>query len=308
MHACGHDGHTAVVTCALSAIADLHRRQRLPFRPRVRGIFQPEEETCLGACHMIDAGALEGVQGVLAAHVDPTRPVGRVGLRAGVLTAYCNHMQVVIQGRGGHAARPHEARDPICAAAQLIQWLYQQIPRATDSQDAVVITVGMVHGGHMANVIPERVELEGTVRTLNRSVRDDTLDHIRRLADAVAVGTQTLIEVNFGVGAQSVENDPELIDYLTDATRDVLGPDGVDVIARPSMGSEDFAFFSHRVPAAMFRLGCASERVGNAGLHTTLFDIDDEALMIGARIISRAVLSWLETRARSDVPEDSSLA
>lgn len=297
MHACGHDGHTAIVAGALAAIADLWQQGALPFTPSLRGIFQPAEETCEGALQMIEAGALEGVGAILATHLDPTRAVGRIGIRGGVFTANCDQMKIAIHGRGGHAARPHEARDPITAAAQLINWLYLQIPRATDSQDAVVVTIGMIEGGHTANVIPERIDLQGTLRTLDSGVRARTMEHIRQLAQAVSQGSQTEIEVTFGIGAQAVHNDAQLVRLVSHTARSWLGEPSVEEIARPSMGSEDFAFYGQRVPAAMFRLGCASSQAGGSGLHTPLFDFDEEALRIGAHIMAHAAVSWMQASA-----------
>ena len=130
------------------------------------------------AVEMIEAGALEGVRAILAAHVDPSRRVGRIGLRSGVLTANCDEMRITITGVGGHAARPHELIDPIAAASQLISSLYLFVPRATDSMDAVVVSIGQIIAGENANVIPEQVELRGTVRTLDAEVRKKTISHI----------------------------------------------------------------------------------------------------------------------------------
>ena len=141
MHACGHDAHAAVVLGALTALDDLRTEGDLPWPIRVRGLFQPSEETATGAAEMVEAGALEGVDAILAVHVDPSRSVGRIGIRTGILTANCDAMRVSIIGRGGHAARPHEAIDPIATAAQLISSLYLSIPRVTDSQDAVMVRV-----------------------------------------------------------------------------------------------------------------------------------------------------------------------
>ncbi|MEM7311959.1 MAG: amidohydrolase [Planctomycetota bacterium] len=299
MHACGHDAHTTIGLAAVSAIGELHRKGKLSFQPRLRGIFQPAEEICEGAAQMIQQGALRGVAAIIATHMDPSRRVGRIGIRPGVLTANCDHMLIEIHGRGGHAARPHEARDPISAAAQLIQWLYLQIPRVTDSQDAVVCTIGQIEGGHTANVIPETVHLQGTLRTLDHSVRERTMKHIERLANSVAEGTGTKISVEYGVGANAVENDPQLVDLITSAADRVLGDDSVEEIERPSMGSEDFAFYCKHVPAAMFRLGCTSDKIGGSPLHTPTFDIDEESLKIGAKIIAHSALTWMEKSAKT---------
>jgi amidohydrolase len=292
MHACGHDAHTAVVFGALAAIGDLGRSGLLPWPIDLRGIFQPAEETCDGARALIEAGALEGVGAILGCHVDPARRVERVGLRSGVFTANCDELRAEIVGRGGHAARPHEASDPIAAAAQLINALYISIPRVTDSQDAVVVTIGKLFGGDHANVIPETVLLDGTVRTLDREVRDRTFAHIERLSAGIGQITDTRITVHFALSCRSIHNEPQLVKLLEASATDVLGPLGIETIARPSMGSEDFAFYLDHVPGAMFRLGCTSDRAGGAPLHSPLFDIDEACLRVGARILARAAVDW----------------
>ncbi|MEX0819440.1 MAG: amidohydrolase, partial [Pirellulaceae bacterium] len=290
MHACGHDAHTATVFGALIALKSLQENGELPWDVALRGIFQPAEEICEGALSMIAAGALEDVTSVVAVHMDPTRRVGHVGFRAGVLTANCDEMEIVVRGRGGHAARPHEASDPIAAAAQLVNALYLFIPRATDSQDAVVVTIGQIMGGDHANVIPEYVTLRGTIRTLDQVVRRKTMEHISRIASSMAQTSETKINVKFGLGCKSVVNDAKVIQVLRHAARDVLEPEGLDDIPRPSMGSEDFAFYLEQVPGAMIRLGCASELVGGSGLHTPTFDVDEESIRIGARILARTAV------------------
>ena len=292
MHACGHDAHTATVLGAILGLEVLRRDALLPWPAPWRAIFQPAEETATGANEMIDAGALDGIQAIFAAHVDPTRQVGQIGLRAGVLTANCDAMRITIVGRGGHAARPHEAHDPIAAAAQLISTLYLFVPRATDSQDAVVVTIGQLLGGENPNVIPERVELRGTLRTLDRAVRGRTIEHIQQLASGIAQTSGTKIEVAFGAGTPSVENSAPLVELLRQAAESVVGDAGIEPIARPSMGSEDFSHYLEHVPGAMFRLGCASPRAGQAGLHTPHFDVDEQALAIGAKVFAKTVILW----------------
>lgn len=296
MHACGHDGHTATVWGAMMAIDRLcHDCDDAP-SPHVRVLFQPAEETSEGAAAMIAAGALEGVEAIIACHMDPTRDVGRIGLRDQVLTASCDDMYLAVRGASGHGARPHETRDPIAAAAQLINWIYLQIPRVTDSQDAVVVSIGKIVGGTNNNVIPDCVELFGTIRTLDQRVRLRTHDHIRRLAASLAEGLGVTIEVSFGSGCGPVVNDTHLVELLHDASNQVLFKNAAERIARPSMGSEDFAFYCEHIPAAMFRLGCRSEKLGGSLLHTPTFDIDEEALRVGARVFAHTALAWLTNR------------
>ncbi len=300
MHACGHDAHTSIVYGAVRAIQFLAQRDVLPCAPCVRAIFQPAEEICQGAKQMIEAGAIKDVDAILASHVDPTRRVGQVGLRAGVLTANCEDMCIEIKGHGGHAARPHEARDPISAAAQLINWLYVYLPRSTDSQDAVVITIGRIEGGHTSNVIPESVRLWGTLRTLDRSVREQSMQRVVDLANSVGSATNTEVTVTFGVGSESVINDAELTELLRESVVNAFGADHVEMIGRPSMGSEDFAFYGAHIPAAMIRIGCRSDRVPGALLHTPQFDIDEEALRVGARVLAETAIRWLVLQEMGD--------
>lgn len=296
MHACGHDCHTAIAATALLTLWDFDQQQRLPWPIRLRGIFQPSEETAEGALEMIGVGAMEEVDAIVALHVDPMRPLGKVGMRCGALTASSDELEFHIVGRGGHAARPHEASDPIAAAAQLVNALYLFIPRVTDSRNAVVVTIGQVIGGHTANVIPEEVILRGTLRTLERDVRTTTFRHIERLVEGVGRTSDTRIEVRAGTSTHSVVNDPGLISLLTRSVSDVLGAEGVQQIERPSMGSEDFAFYLDQAPGAMIRLGCTSDRRGGYALHTPCFDIDEEALRIGAKVMARAAVRWSEPR------------
>jgi amidohydrolase len=206
-------------------------------------------------------------------------------------------VRVTIHGRGGHAARPHESVDPIAAAAQLISTLYQFIPRATDSQDAVVVSFGQIHGGLNANVIPEEVVLEGTVRTLNRQVRERTIANIRRLADGIEQVTGTKLDVDFQVGIASVDNDSALTELVARVARELLGQDNVSVMPRPSMGSEDFAAYLEHVPGSMFRLGCAGDRSPWPGLHTPTFDVDERCLEVGASVLARTVIEWAKPQA-----------
>lgn len=303
LHGCGHDAHTATVLGAILAIHDLGGAGKLPWPVNWRGIFQPAEETCTGAVEMIEAGALQGVKAILATHMDPTRRLGTIGLRSGVLTANCDAMELTIIGQGGHAARPHELIDPIAAAAQLLSSLYMFVPRATDSLDAVVVSIGQIIAGDNPNVIPEQVQLHGTLRTLKQDVRTRTMQHIEQLARGMAETSGTRMQVRFHQSSPSVVNDADLIALLKQVGEGVIGSDHIEIIPRPSMGGEDFAYYLSHVPGAMFRLGCTSDQVGGSLLHTPTFDVDERALAIGAKILARAAVQWSEPqRALPIVP------
>jgi amidohydrolase len=295
MHACGHDAHTATVFGALLTLERLEREGALPWPVTWRGIFQPAEETSNGARAMVAAKVLDRVDAIFSMHVDPTRPAGTIGIRSGVFTASCDALRVTVQGRGGHAARPHESTDPIAAAAELISTLYQYVPRATDSQDAVVVSFGQIHGGQNANVIPEQVVLEGTVRTLDRAVREKTIAHIRTLAAGIEQVTGTKLDVCFEGGTPSVYNNEGLTELLTSIAIELLGAENVAALPRPSMGSEDFAVYLNHVPGVMFRLGAAGDNGAWTGLHTPTFDVDERCLAVGAKILARTLVEFAKS-------------
>jgi amidohydrolase len=289
MHACGHDAHAAIATHVALALHKLEASGHAPWPLRWRAILQPAEETAAGARGLISAGALEGVKSIFALHVDPPRPTGEIGLCVGPFTANCNDVTIIVRGRGGHGARPHESRDPIAAAAQLVSSLYQFIPRTTDSFDAVVLSFGRIAGGQNANVIPEEVELNGTLRTLDSTVLAQTIEQIRQIARGVEEITATQIEVKVDGGIPSVRNDASAVRILEEAAESVSGVIA-RLIPRPSMGGEDFACYLDHVPGAMFRLGVASDDGAVRPLHTPTFDVNEAALPIGVKILARAVI------------------
>ncbi len=296
MHACGHDAHTAMLAGALLTLLELESQGALPWPVSWRGIFQPSEETGTGAREMIECGAMEDIDAIIATHVDPTREAGKVGLRWGVLTANCDDTRLVVTGQGGHAARPHETIDPVAAAAQLMNSLYVMLPRTTDSQEALVLTIGQLLAGHNPNVVPEQVTLLGTLRSLDRRVRQEAKEKIRQVAQGVAIATGTKIDVEFNTGVLGVVNAPGLNHLLQIAATDVLGDDNVEAIPRPSMGSEDFAAYLDLAPGAMFRLGAAAPKATRTFLHSPMFDIDERALAIGAKILARTAVLWSDPR------------
>lgn len=289
MHACGHDAHAAITAHVALALHRLETSGHAPWPLRWRAILQPAEETAEGARRMIAAGALEGVASIFALHADPPRPTGEVGLCVGPFTASCNDVTIIVRGRGGHGARPHESRDPIAAAAQLVSSLYQFIPRTTDSFDAVVLSFGRIAGGQNANVIPEEVELNGTLRTLDTTVLAQTIEQIRQIARGVQEVTATQIDVAVDGGIPSVRNDLSAVQILEEAVATVAGV-SARIIPRPSMGGEDFACFLDHVSGAMFRLGIAADDGLVRPLHTPTFNVNEAALPIGVKILARAVV------------------
>jgi amidohydrolase len=292
MHACAHDAHSATVLGVVKALRTLEDAGALGPELGWRAIFQTAEETNKGAREMIAAGALDRAVAILSLHMDPSRPVGTIGVREGALTAICDEMYINIQGRGGHAARPHASLDPIAAAAHLISTVYQFVPRRTESHEAVVVSFGHISGGDNANVIPQSVVMRGTIRTLSESVRAQTKDHIFQLARGLAVASATEVNVEFVDGPPAVYNDGEMNDLICRAADDMPDCQQIDEIARPSMGGEDFAHYLAHVPGCMFRVGCSAAATGCMPLHSPGFDIDERAMSVAAKILARAIVRW----------------
>jgi amidohydrolase len=296
MHACGHDAHAAM---ALGASVALWRcRDRLPGPVAWRAIFQPAEEVGEGAEEMVAAGAVDNARAVVALHVDPDLAVGRVAQRSGVMTAFCSDLQVTVRGVGGHAARPNLSTDPIAAAVQFVATVYQLVPRSVDAREAAVVTFGAIHGGGSANVIPERVDLLGTVRTLSWTAAVRVEERLRQIGGGVAEATGTEIDIRLDRGTDAVVNDPAVTAVCALAAAEVVGPDHVLAIPLPSMGGEDFAAYLAHAPGCMMRLGVASDDRPRQSLHSAYFDVDERALAIGAKILARSVVLLSEQGRR----------
>jgi amidohydrolase len=291
MHACGHDAHTAILLGALCALNSTG-----PIPVGWRGIFQPSEEAGHGAREMIKRGALKGVDAIVALHVDPRIASGKIALTAGPQTAFCQDFEIEVRGRGGHGARPHETVDPIALAAQLVTLIYQAIPRSTDARDPLVVTFGQIRGGHAANIIPDSVTMKGTIRALDAGVLRSARDAIAKLCRGVGQAIGATPRVKFDAQLPGVINDPAVTAICLEAARDVVGADNVLVEGRPSMGAEDFADYLGIVPGCMVRLGVRRRGKKLTPLHTSTFDIDEGALLIGARLLTKVLLHWPRAR------------
>jgi amidohydrolase len=287
MHACGHDAHSAIL---LGTTLALYRARPLPVA--WRSIFQPSEEAGTGACEMVKQGALEGVDAIVALHVDPNLPVGKVAITPGPRTAFCQDFTIEIEGRGGHGARPHTTVDPIATAAHLITLIYQAVPRQTDARQPVVVTIGTVNAGFASNVIPDTASLQGTIRTLNTTVAEQTRETVERLCSAIAQAFNAKISPVFERLLPGMINDTQIATLAADVAGQLLGPENILRNEPPSLGAEDFADYLPVVPGCMIGLGAKGPDRKITPLHTATFDIDETALLIGARLFAAILLEW----------------
>jgi len=292
-HACGHDAHAAVAL-GLALASSRLAPELFPVDSagglRLRFLFQPAEETSGGARWLTEQGAIEGMDAIFGFHVDPERPVGEVGIRYGVLTAFCDEVDFHVRGHGGHAARPHHTVDPIAACAQLVGALYQYLPRSVDSRNAAVFSVGQIAGGYAPNVIPEDVRLKGSLRTTDQQSRETLQRRIRDICHGVQEASTATIDVRFTSPLNAVINHAALASALETASRRILGPNGTKRIDRPSLGGEDFSVYLEHIPGALLRLGCAVSGQQQPFLHSPVFDLDERCLGLGMKILIRAAV------------------
>jgi amidohydrolase len=287
MHACGHDGHTAV----LLAVAELlsARREELP--GRVVFVFQPAEEVVQGAEAMLADGALAGIapDHAVALHLSSELPTGTIGLRAGPAMAAADRFELVVQGSGGHAAMPHETVDPVVAAAQVVLALQTLVSRETDPVDQAVVSVTSVSGGSAYNIIPEQVALKGTLRTFDADTRDRLKGRILELASAVAGAHRARVEATWIDGSPAVVNDAEATARVRAVLEAMVGSD--KVVEMPQiMGGDDMALWLQRAPGCYFFVGSRGGSASAFPLHHPRFDVDEAALPIAVEALSRAVL------------------
>ncbi len=291
MHACGHDAHTAMAFGAIAALATLAASpDALGEDFSWRCIFQPAEESATGAREMIDWRALEGVEAIIALHVDPTLHAGQVGYREGALTACCEEFEILVEGLGGHGARPHTTFDPIAAATQIVQSVYAVLPRSFDSRDPLVVSFGVIQGGINPNVIPESVQLRGTIRSTGDDLARQARQRIREVVDGVAQAFQVRASFSIAYSLPPVLNDPRMIRLCREASSPLVGEEGLIQVEKPSMGGEDFAWYLRECPGCMLRLGVGTPLKPVRHLHSSCFDVNEAALPIGAGVLARCAL------------------
>ncbi len=293
MHACGHDVHTASLLGAARILYSL----RDEFEGTIKLIFQPAEEKAPGgASVMIAEGVLENpnVDTIIGQHVAPNISVGKIGFREGMYMASTDEIYIKIIGKGGHGAAPHQAIDPIVVASHIIIALQQIISRNRNPAFPSVLTFGKFIADGATNIIPNEVYIEGTYRCMDEGWRAEGLEKMQKMAEGMAEAMGAKCEFWIVKGYPFLQNDPDLTKKMRAFATDFVGAENV-VDLDLWMGGEDFAYYSQKVPACFYRLGTRNEELGIvSGVHTSSFNIDENALEIGAGLMAYLAIKNLE--------------
>jgi len=288
-HCCGHDAHTANMLGTAKILADMQDE----IEGTVLFVFQPGEEKLPGGGRLLcETGYLQekGVDVIYGLHSDPTLAPGKIGLRKGPLMARPDEFKIEIIGQGGHAASPHEAVDPVVMASQVVNQLQTIVSRNINPTEPAVVTVGKISGGSAHNVIPEKVEMLGTVRTFAQETADKSRDHIEAIVKGVTQASGGDYTFDFDYGYPAVINAEWAAQSVIDTAGELLGKQNVKLLEDPIMAGEDFAFYQQEFPGAFFFLGSGREETGSTySWHHSKYNIDEECFKTGAALMASLV-------------------
>ena len=295
MHACGHDIHTAILLGA----AQLFKSMEDELPGMVKLFFQPAEETVGGAEVMVQGGCMQNppVEHVLALHVDPTLPVGAAGFLPGKMNAAVINLDLTVRGTGCHGAHPDQGVDPIVVSAQIINALQTVASRQTSPTTPVVVTIGTINGGTKRNIIPGEVTMQGTVRVLDMDTAAQVKEQIRRAMQNTAAAYGAQAEVVLTDDYPALSNDAALTQLMMEEARGLLGPQQVVLFENPSMGADDFAYFSNAAKGCYFNIGTAAPGQPPQMLHSEHFAPDEGCMVTGLALFCAGVWKLMGEKA-----------
>lgn len=286
-HACGHDGHMAM----LIGVAKVLMEMRQSLAGTYRLLFQPSEEHFPGgASAMIAEGALDGVDGIIGTHLWQSLPAGVIGVSYDRLMAAADEFTITVQGKGGHGSMPHQTVDAILVAAQITIALNTIVSRSVDPLEQAVVSVGYFHSGATFNIIPDTAVIKGTVRSFDPSVRARVFERMEQILSGVCNAYEASYKLDKTLGFPAVINQPEYVKAIEEAGQEISGPEKVLRIP-PVMGGEDFSYYLEKVPGAFFFVGAGNEAKGIVyPHHHPKFDIDEDALLHGVEIMALSAI------------------
>lgn len=291
MHACGHDGHMAIVL----TVAKILSRQRKEFSGHIKFVFQPAEEGPGGAKLMIDAGVMKNpkVDAAIGLHLWNNLPIGTIGIRRGPTMASMDLFTIKLLGKGGHGAMAHGAVDAIIMSGEVLSAIQTIASREISPLRSIVVHVGTIHGGCGFNIVADQVELRGTVRALDSKIQKTIPKRMKRILKGITAAMRGDFELDYQFGYPVLINDPSMTELVRKIVTEVVGDRRIFEI-EPTMVGEDMAFFLREVPGCFFFVGSANNAKGlSAQHHGPFFDFDEEAMVLGTEIMTKATLNYL---------------